>query len=85
MHRVFSCVVGTTIVWPQVNSREGSEPLPSTENWIKDLLSMATPIRTRIVSPSISLSHQEASISLLILLHQRADRLKTAITENGPI
>ena len=35
----------------------------STENWIKDLLSTAPPIRA--VSPTVSLSHQEASISLL--------------------
>ena len=40
-------------------------PHPSSENWIKDLLSMAPPIRTRPVSPSVSLSHQEASLSLL--------------------
>jgi len=36
-----------------VNSREGTHFHPSTENWIKDLLSMAPPIRTR---PSIPLS-----------------------------
>ena len=34
------------------------------------------------ISPSVSLSHQEASISVFILLHQRADRMKTTITEN---
>ena len=33
------------------------------------------------VSPSISLSHQEASKSLLFF-HQRADRVKTTVTEN---
>ena len=27
--------------------REGTQPHPSTEDWIKDLLSMALPIRTR--------------------------------------
>ena len=31
-----------TIVWPHVNIREGTEPHSSTDNWIKDLLSMAT-------------------------------------------
>ena len=31
----------STIVWLQVNSREGTQLHPSTENWIKDLLSMA--------------------------------------------
>ena len=29
------------------NNREGAQPYPSTENWIKNLLSMAPPIRTR--------------------------------------
>ena len=29
----------STTVWPQVNNREGTQPRPSTENWIKDLLS----------------------------------------------
>ena len=54
----------STIVWPQVKQQGGNEPHSSTENWIKGLLSMARPIRTR---PSFlhSLSHQEASISLL--------------------
>ena len=49
---------GNTIVWPQVNNREGTRPHPSTENWIKDLLNMASPIRT-------SFLYQEAFISLL--------------------
>ena len=39
--------ITSTIVWPQVN-REGTQPHPSTENCIKDLLSMAPPIRTRL-------------------------------------
>ena len=59
--------ITSTIVWPQVNNREGTQLHPSTENWIKDLLSMALPIRTRPSFPSVSLSHQEASISLLSL------------------
>ena len=52
------------------------------QNWIKDLLSMALPIRTR---PSFPLSQSLLSGSFhtpLILLHQRADRMKTTITEN---
>ena len=57
--------ITSTIVWPQVNNREGTQPHPSTENWIKDLLSMAPPTRADPVSLSVSLSHQEASISLL--------------------
>ena len=53
--------ISSTIVWLQVNSREGTQLHPSTENWIKDLLSMALPI-----SFPLSLSHQEASRSLLL-------------------
>ena len=33
--------ITSTIVCPQVNSWEGTQFHPSTENWIKDLLSMA--------------------------------------------
>ena len=64
----------STIVWPQVNSREGTQLHPSTENWIKYLLSMALPIRTR---PNFPLSQSLPSGSFhkpLILLYQRADR-----------
>ena len=43
----------------------GREHSPSTENWIKDLLNMAPPIRTRPSFP-LSLSYQEASISFSI-------------------
>ena len=50
--------------WPQVNNREGTQPHPSTEIWIKDLLSMAPPIRIR---PCFPLSQP------LILLLLRAD------------
>ena len=35
--------ITSTIVWSQVNSREGTQLQPLTENWIKDLLSMALP------------------------------------------
>ena len=40
-------VFTSAIVWTQVNSREGTQPHPSTENRIKDLMSMAAPLRTR--------------------------------------
>ena len=44
----------------------GREHSPTNQqNWIKDFLSMDLPIRTRQVFPSVSLSHQETSISLL--------------------
>ena len=44
------------------NYREGTQPHPSRENWIKDLLSLALSIRARQIP-----SHQEASTSLLSL------------------
>ena len=47
----------------QTTGRE--QPHPSTENWIRDLLSMARPSEQDPVSLSVSLSHQDASISLL--------------------
>ena len=37
----------STTVWPRVNNREGKQPHPSIENWIKDLVSLALPIRIR--------------------------------------
>ena len=42
------------IVWPQVNSREGTQLHPSTENWIKDLLSMAHQNKTQFSPQSVS-------------------------------
>ena len=66
-------------------TRERIWPYPSTENWTKDLLSMAPSIRPR---PSFTLSQSLSSGSFhkpLILIHQRADRMKTTITENEPV
>ena len=37
----------TSIIPTVVNYREGTQPRPSTENWIKDLLSMPLPTRAR--------------------------------------
>ena len=74
--------ITSTIVWPQGNNREGTQSHLSTENWIKVLLSMVLPIRTR---PSFPLSQSLLSGSFhkpLILLQKRADRMKTTITEN---
>ena len=71
-----------SIVWLQVNRREGRQLHPSTENWITHLLSMALPIRTKHSFP-LSQSLPSGSFHKpLILLHQRVDRLKTTITEN---
>ena len=74
--------ITSTIVWFQVNSREGTQLYPSTENWVEDLLSVAPPNRT---GPSFPISESLPSESFhkpLVLLHQRAGRLKTTITEN---
>ena len=74
--------ITSTIVWPLVNNRKRTRPNPSKDNLIKDLLSMALPIRT---GPNFPLSQSLPSGSFhkpLILLDQRADRLKTTITEN---
>ena len=74
--------ITSTIVWPQVNNREGTQLHPSTENWIKDLLNTAPPMGTR---PSFPVSQSVPSGSFhkpLILLHPRADRLKTTVTGN---
>ena len=48
IHGIFQArVLEWVIVWTQVNKREGTWSHPPTENWIKDLLNMAPPIRTR--------------------------------------
>ena len=57
--------ITSTIVWSQVNNREGTQFHPSPESWIKDLLNMAPPISQSLPSGSF---HKP-----LILLHQRAD------------
>ena len=48
--------ITSTIVFHQVNSRKGTQLHPSPENWIKDLLSMTPPIRTRNNFPPQSVS-----------------------------
>ena len=74
-------LITSTIVWPQVNSRGGTQLHPTTENWIKDLLSMALPIRTRPSYPLSQYIPKGSSHKPLIFFYQRADRLKTTITE----
>ena len=73
--------ITSTRVWPQLK-QQGGNSVPSTENWIKDLLSMAPPIRTRSSFPFNHSLPLGSFHKPLILLHQRADRLKTTITEN---
>ena len=86
LKKVTIVFITSTTIWPQVNSREGIQLHPSTENRIKHLLSMAPPIRLR---PSFSLSQCLPPClppgnfhKPLTILHQRVDRLKTTITEN---
>ena len=57
--------ITSTIVRPQVNSREGTQLHLSTENWVKDLLTMDPLIRTR---PSFPLSQSLPSGSFQSLL-----------------
>ena len=74
--------ITSTILGLRLNNREGTQPHPSTEKWVKDLLSRPLTIRTR---PSFPHSQSLPSGSFhkpLILLHQRADRMKTTVTEN---
>ena len=58
IHGIFQAGV---LEWGAIASREGTQLHPSTENWIKDLLSMAPPIRTR---PSFPFSQSLPSGSL---------------------
>ena len=55
----------STIAWPQVKSREGTQLHPSTENYIKIYWAWPHPPEQDPVSSSVSLSHHKASISLL--------------------
>ena len=50
--------------------------------WIKDLLSMAPPIRTRPSFPHSQSLHSGNFHNPFIVVSQRADRLKNTITEN---
>ena len=68
--------ITSTIVWPQVNNREGTQLHPSTENWIKDLLSMAPAHQNKTKFPPSQSLPSGIFHNFLILLHQRAHRLK---------
>ena len=60
------------------------QPHTSTENWIKDLLNMAPPIRTRHNFPFSQSLSSGSFHKPLTLLHQTAERLKTTIRGNQP-
>ena len=68
------------IVWPQTNLQGGTQHHPSTENWIKDLLSMALPIRARPRFLHSQILPSGRFHKPFILSHQRADRMETTIT-----
>ena len=59
--------INSTIVSPQVKQQGRSTAPPINGNWIKDLLNMALPMRTRPSFPFSQSPHQETSISLLSL------------------
>ena len=76
------CLHSLTIPLLQVKQQGGIQSSSSTENWIKDLLSMASSIRIR---PSLPLSQSltlESFHKSVIFLLQRADRMKTTVTVN---
>ena len=59
--------INSTIVSPQVKQQGGNTATPINRNWIKDLLDMALPMRTRPSFPLSQSPHQATSISLLSL------------------
>ena len=64
------------------NYREGTQPHSSAENWTTELLIMALPTRARssfLHSQSLPSGSFHKSP---IIIYQRADRMKTTITEN---
>ena len=65
-------------IWVQLKH----QPCPSTENWIKDLLSMALPTWVRPYFPHSQSLASGSFHKPLILIHQKEDRMKTTITEN---
>ena len=85
-HNIFSwkCVKELSLLQfgLRPKKREGTKPRPSTKNWIKDLMSMAPPIRTRPRFPHSQFLPPGSFQKPLILIHQRADRTETTITEN---
>ena len=56
--------------------REGTQPHPPAENWIKDLLSMALLARARPSFPHSQSLLPGSFHKPLILIHQRADIMK---------
>ena len=64
------------------NYEEETQTHPSEENWIEDLLTMALPTRLRLSFPHSQSIPPGSLYKPLILIHQRADRMKTTATKN---
>jgi len=64
------------------NYREGRQLHPSTENWNNDFLSMALPTRARHSLPHSQSLPSGSFHKPFNLIHQRAERMKTTVTEN---
>ena len=83
--------ITSTIVWSQVKQQGENTALPSNrdldcpviQNWSKDLPSMAPPIRTRPSFPHSQSFPTGSFHKPLIILQKKADRMKTAITEEN--
>ena len=66
--------ITSTIVWPQVNNREGAQPHPPKRKlYYKIYGAYPCPSEQDPVSLSVSLSHQEASIGLLSSTKEQTD------------
>ena len=63
------------------NNREGTQPHPWTENWIK-FTEHGPAHQNKTQFPPQSVSTIRKFHKPLILIHQRADRTKTIVTEN---
>ena len=72
--------IASTIVCPTANNRGETKFCPSKKKRIKDLLGMALPIRIRPSFPLSQSLQSGSSHKLLVLLLQRANRMKTTIT-----
>ena len=64
------------------NNREGTQPRASAESWIKDLLNMAPPIRTRPIFLQCQSLLSWSFHKSLPFIHHSADRMKTTNTGN---
>ena len=64
------------------NYREETQLHPSADNWVKGLLSMALPPKVIPSFPPQTVLPLGSLYKPLILIQQRAERMRTTITEN---